>query len=61
MAEMPVVAIVAAFFCATTGFLGWYAFELVRGRERAEKESYSMLIEAQMPIKQPGGAHCQRD
>ena len=47
MAEMPVVAIVAAFFFATTGFLGWFAFRLVRGRERAENESYSMLIEAQ--------------
>ena len=36
MAEMPVVAIVAAFFFATTGFLGWYAFRLVRGRASAE-------------------------
>ena len=42
MAEMPVVAIVAAFFFATTGLLGWYAFRLGRGRERAESESYSM-------------------
>ena len=47
MAEMPVAAIVAVFFFATTGVLGWYAFRLVRGSDRAEAESYSRLIEIQ--------------